>query len=418
MSGVAGLRGTGDWGSQERPTNFREMIQWMQPNGLAPIFGLTSKAAKQSVDDPQFSWWAETLALIRLTVNGTFAAGATTIVVNSADPGPTTMNVNYGTASHLKDGDVLVVEPTTDNAVYNPEFLQVVEALSDTQFTVRRGFAGTTPATINNAQNLMLIGSAYAEGGVAPRAVARNPVKFSNFCQIFKNSYEISGTATQTFARTGDVWSNDKRRKMFDHARDIEMAFIFGQSSENVTSLENGKPIRTMGGLLSQIPAVRKTIFAAPITFSPGANNFLDAVYKVFDFESPAGDTRLCFAGNAALVALQEVAATTTNVRLNSDKILKIYGTDFREFVMPQGRLLIKNHPLLNIQGGIYANSMLILDFASIKYIHMKGRDTRVKDDVQLPDEDVRRGFVQTEASLLLDRGGLTCAYLGNILSH
>lgn len=418
MSGVAGLRGTGDWGTQERPTNFREMIQWMQPNGLAPIFGLTSKAAKMSVDDPQFSWWAEPLALIRLAVNGTFLAAATTIVVNSADPGITTMNVNWGTASHLKDGDVLVVEPTADSTTYNPEFIQVVEALSDTQFTCRRGFGGTTAATINSGQNLMLIGSAYAEGGVAPRAVTRNPIKFSNFTQIFKNSYEITGTATQTFARTGDAWSNDKRRKMFDHARDIEMAFIFGQSSENTNSLENGKPIRTMGGLLSQIPSARKTIFAAPITFSPGANNFLDAVYKVFDFESPAGDTRLCFAGNAALVALQEVAATTTNVRLNSDKILKVYGTDFREFIMPQGRLLIKNHPLLNIQGGIYANSMMILDFASLKYVYMKGRDTKTKDDVQLPDEDVRRGYVQTECSLLLDRGGITCAYLGNIISH
>lgn len=25
---VAGLRGTGDWGTDERPKNFREMILW------------------------------------------------------------------------------------------------------------------------------------------------------------------------------------------------------------------------------------------------------------------------------------------------------------------------------------------------------------------------------------------------------
>jgi hypothetical protein len=50
MSGVAGLRGTGDWGTSERPTNFRERILFISPNGNAPIFALTSKAGKYNVN--------------------------------------------------------------------------------------------------------------------------------------------------------------------------------------------------------------------------------------------------------------------------------------------------------------------------------------------------------------------------------
>jgi hypothetical protein len=96
---------------------------------------------------------------------------------------------------------------------------------------------------------------------------------------------------------------------------------------------------------------------------------------------------------------------------------VKVYGMEFREFVMPQGRLLIRTHPLLNIHGGIYAKSMFVLDFASINYVYLKGRDTKTFDDVQARDEDVRRGFYQTECSMALDRGGLTCAYLGNFVS-
>jgi hypothetical protein len=145
------------------------------------------------------------------------------------------------------------------------------------------------------------------------------------------------------------------------------------------------------------------------------SNSFLDNVYKVFDYDSPAGDTRICFAGNAAINSLAKVAAATTNVRLNSDSVIKQYGMEFREFIMPQGRLLIKSHPLLNIHGGIYAKSMLILDFASINYVCLKGRDTKTFDDVQNKDEDVRRGYIMTECSVALDRGGLTCAYLGNV---
>jgi hypothetical protein len=44
---IAGLRGTGDWGTDERPKNFREMILWLNPNGTAPIFALSSRAPER-----------------------------------------------------------------------------------------------------------------------------------------------------------------------------------------------------------------------------------------------------------------------------------------------------------------------------------------------------------------------------------
>lgn len=417
MSGVAGLRGTGDWGTDERPKNFREGILFMNPNGNAPIFALTSKAKKKQVDDPEYNWWNETNVLIRLQVNGALGAAATTVVVDSADPSASNLSLNYGNATHLKPGDHLLVEPSSDSATFTNEVIEVVDVLSDTTFTVRRGAQGTTPAAIGNDLFLLLIGSAYAEGGDAPRAVSRNPIKFNNYTQIFKNSYELTGTADATHTRTGDTWSQDKKRKMFDHSRDIEMAIIFGKKSETAVSAENGKPVRTFGGLRQQIPSTRQFIFTGAVKLGTDASNsFLDNVYKVFDFDSPAGDTRIAFCGNAALNALAKVAAATTNVRLNSDSIIKQYGMEFREFIMPQGRLLIKSHPLMNIHGGIYSKSMFILDFASINYVYLKGRDTKVKDDIQNKGEDVRRGFIQTECSLALDRGGLTCAYLGNIV--
>jgi len=56
MAAVAGLRGTGDWATDERPKNFREYILWRSPNGTAPIFALMSRVQKESVNDPEFSW--------------------------------------------------------------------------------------------------------------------------------------------------------------------------------------------------------------------------------------------------------------------------------------------------------------------------------------------------------------------------
>src|SRR5262245_53706105 len=116
MSGIAGLRGTGDWGTDERPKDFRESILFFSPQGDAPIFALTGKAGKKTVTDPEFSWWAESQNLIRLT-NSTALTSTdltVTLAASSIDPTATQMANLYGTATHLKHGDILMVEPATD----------------------------------------------------------------------------------------------------------------------------------------------------------------------------------------------------------------------------------------------------------------------------------------------------------------
>ena len=138
MAAVAGLRGTGNWGTDERPKNFRDTIQWMQPNADTPIFGLTGKAGSMSVDDPEFNFWIETQALMRLQINGALGTGDTTAVVDSVDPSASDMTLNFGTASNLKEGDILMVEPSSDSTTFDPEFVRVREVLSATAFTIER----------------------------------------------------------------------------------------------------------------------------------------------------------------------------------------------------------------------------------------------------------------------------------------
>lgn len=432
MAAVAGLRGTGDFGTDERPKNFREMILFLNPNGSAPIFALTSRVKQRTVDDPEYSWWDEPNDLVRLQVNG--AVGDTAadqlISVDSADPSTTTMDANWGLATHLKAGDHLMVEPAADAASFTAEVVEVLSVISSTQVMVRRGAQGTTLAAIADNAWLLLVSSAYAEGTASPEAVSRNPLKYSNLVQIFKDSYELTGTVEATRFRTGDPWSNDKKRKMFDHSRAIEWSMLFGRQSE--TTGANGKPLRTMGGLRSQIPASRTKIFSAGtgatrLTFE----NFLDGVYRVFDYDSAAGDERICFCGNVALNALNKMVNRQTAggtaagpAEISWGGPVKAYGMNLRELILPQGRLLIRSHPLLNRHAGyvsstytpgIYNSSMWIVDFSTLEYVSLKGRDTRTKDDVQLKDEDLRRGFIQTDCSLQVDKGGLTCAYLGGL---
>jgi hypothetical protein len=143
-------------------------------------------------------------------------------------------------------------------------------------------------------------------------------------------------------------------------------------------------------------------------------NSLIDAVAPVFNYNTGAGDTRMMFVGNQAAIELGKIFNAATNIHINTSERVKVYGIHFQEVLLPQGRLLIKTHPLLSLHG-LYKKSGFIVDFDALKWAPMPGRDTKAKDDVQTDDEDVRRGFFMTEAGIMVDYGGLTMGYLGNI---
>jgi hypothetical protein len=269
-----------------------------------------------------------------------------------------------------------------------------------------RGAAGTTAASIPDDSYLLLIGSAYAEGTDAPDAVSRNPLKYFNYTQIFKNTYELTKTTDVTHLRTGDAWSNDKKRKMFDHSRGIELAILFGQRSE--TTGTNGKPKRTMGGLRQYIG--NQYVYSGGTTWF----DLIDRISPVFNFASSAGDERAAFVGNGALNAINKILAADAHAEIHWGGGSKVYGMNFRELIIPQGRILLKTHPLMS-RNSLYTNAMFILDMSTINYVTLPGRDTKVKDDIQTDGEDVRRGFIQTECGLEVMRAGVTSGYIGNI---
>ncbi len=406
MSAVAGLRGTGDWGTDERPKNFRELILYRNPNGSAPLFALTARIASESVDDPEFAWWDEPNDLVRVQFDAAFATTVTDLTVDSADPSTSAPGIAYGNATHLKAGDLLMLEDATEAQVLTHEIMQVVSVTSATSFSVLRGVAGSSKVAIVNDDFALKIGSAYAEGTNSPDASSRNPIKYSNFCQIFKSSYELTNTILKTRARTGKALDNDKKRKTFDHSRDIELALMFGQKFE--TTGANGKPLRFMGGLREFIPTNTTTIFGASVTLT----QYLAATTSLFDWDSPAGDERIVFCGNGYLNTLNLLAESNGAIRFAD--VIEVFGMRMREFVLPQGRLFLRTHPLMN-RHTQYKNSAFIVDMSSLKWRAL--RETKSQDNIQANDADTIKGQWITEAGLEVLRGGLTCGYHGNFIS-
>lgn len=384
----AGLRGTGSWGDHERPTNFRELILWLNPNGSAPITALLSKTAEEAVDDPQFSWWEERLEPLRIRIN--YSTGYSTT--------DTTLTI-AGSGLLCVPGMIFQVEKT-ESTTYDNEHVMVSSVTNDTTIVVKRGVANTPSRPIADNTYLTCIGTAYPEGADKPSYASRNPVRLYNYCQIFETAMGITWTAQKTRARTGDPWKNDKKRKAFDHAAQMEFAFLFGKPYEDTSGPQ---PIRYTGGLRHFI-TTNVTVF----TTTPTEDTFLEAVYRVFDYDSQAGNERIVLAGNGALNSLNKLARGAGRIQFTD--VVKVYGMQLQRWILPQGTLLIRSHPLLNVHPR-YTYSMFVLDPTSLKYRYLI--DTKFVDNVQTPGKAAREALWYTEAGLEVQHER-TNAYIGN----
>lgn len=387
MPAIAGLRGTGDWGTDERPKNFREYILWRNPNGTAPLHALSAKMRSESTDDPEFSWWEEELNSTRVQTNATtaYAAAGTTLVLSAA-----------GGGNNLVAGDVLLVEIALTSS-YTNEIIVVASVTDDNTIVVTRGQANTTATTIATNTYLTKIGSVFAEGTGAPSSSTRNPTKFMNLCQIFKTTYDLTNTTKKTKARTGDPLKNDKKRKMWDHSTALEWAWWLGKRHETTGS--NGKPLRYAGGFvwfMSQYASSRITAF----TTTPTESTLLDAVYPIWDYNAGAGTERIAFCGNGALNSLNKLAKASTSTRINFDGYISAYGMRLQRWIFPQGEIYLKTHPLFNTHSGGMGmtNAIAVLDPSAIRYRYL--RDTAHKDNIQANDEDKQKGQWLSECSV------------------
>lgn len=384
----AGLRGTGDWATDERPKNFRETILWRRPNGQAPLTAFLSKMASESVNDPEFAWWEEELNVTRLSING---------VINTTTETHFVIDAN---ALLLVPGDMMLIE-TSDST--SAEIVKVAVVTDDLNFEVIRARSGTSAAAISDGTFLTRIGSAFAEGTASPDVSNRNPTKLLNYCQIFKTAYEQTRTATKTHTRTGDPLKNDKKRRMFDHSVNMELAFLFGKPFEATGS--NGKPERTTGGLRHFISS-NVTVFST----SPTEDTFIDAITPVFDYDGGGGDERIIFAGNGFMLNLNKLAKNNTQIQAQG--VVKVYGMRLQSWTIPQGTLYFKTHPLMNTHGR-YKNSAFVVDPSAMKYRYVD--DTIAQDNIQANDQDTHKGQWLTECGLEFMHEK-TMAYIGNFV--
>jgi len=390
---ILGLRSTADFTVDgQRPKNWREGILKLYPNGKAPLTALTSLMASRVVDDPEFNWYERELTDRRFKLASSIDSSQDTFTF-TADRDVQELHV----------GNILRVE--------NSEELVRVSAdpTNATTLILERGFAGTTKAAVTVGglavnPNLLVVGSAFEEGSLPPAGVQLDPSKVYNLTQIFRQTLEFTRTATKTRLRTGDQVKQAKEDALEMLSMDMERAFLFGQRWEGT---KNGKPIRTMRGIIPTITAGAPSniITAGATTDMQTLEGWLEQVFRVGSTE------KVCFCGNTFALVVQQIIRKNSMFQVMSG--IKEYGMNVMRITTPFGDLVFKTHPLFNNNPGGYSTGSsasafytgmtswgLILDMKELKYVNLEGSDIQYQKELQANGLDGEKSGYLGEVSL------------------
>jgi len=135
--------------------------------------------------------------------------------------------------------------------------VMLVTGVSGEVITVVRGYGGTTPEALEDAQALSILGNAALEGADRPEARFTTRTRRSNFCQIFTAGVEVSGSqqAAQTIG-VADELDYQKQERLRELLRDLENCVINGVAAQ--TDPQGSSTVRrTMNGILAQVQTHR-----------------------------------------------------------------------------------------------------------------------------------------------------------------
>lgn len=372
---IQGLRGTGEFNVDFRPKNYRELFTLMEPNGNAPLNALLAMGSSESTDDPEYKNFRDELPDRVLTVNGAIASTSTaSITIDASDDN------KYAIAGAI---------------VVNSETGEVMHVTADTTATtlaVTRNIGGTSFQIADNAE-LFVAGFAAQEGGDTPTAITFDATVASNYTQIFRTSFSVTGTLQSTYLRTGPKEDEAKTKALKLHMSDIERAFFFGYKNE--TNGSSAQPTRFTGGLLNQFSNVIDVASDIDGDGTMSEEQFDEQLIQtIFKYGS---SQKIAFVGDKVAHHLQMYGKD----RWSPESVQGAYGVNLTRYNTFAGDLMVHLHPQFRQVPGM-RESMVIVDFPYVTYRHLEGRDTQLLENRQNNGEDSVKHEYLTECGLEL----------------
>lgn len=342
-----------------------------QPTGSAPLFALSSGMESEPATDTVINWFEET-----------HLAGRTTL--NEAVDGSET-GIDVVDASFLVAGCICLIESTG-------EYVYVISVSGNT-LTVERGFAGSTVSAAGlTGDGIQRIGTAHEEGSAKPVAVANVGAPKYNYLQIFRATWNLTGTAQAIEYYTGAKKAKNRRDASILHAEDIERSLWFGRRTAGSVS---GMPFRTMNGL---DPQVTTNVTAAGATTNwSQVDTFLQAIFAKNMKGKP--NERIAFCGNGALAVINAIARIEGTIQIAVGATE--FGLAVNRWITPYGNISLMTHPLFT-ENPLWTKDIRVLHPGAMKirWLRRTNEDAYDKDGARA-GADADYGVFTSELSMM-----------------
>ena len=386
MAGFLGMRGNGDWATDQRPLNWREMILHEFPNGMAPLTAMLSMMPSETVDDPQFHWWTKSLASQGGAVTDVYNNSAMTTSYTSGGVAGDIQYVSVllAVAKEFRAGHVVLLRDASDltvDLVAKVESVTLAGAVSKIAVTLLEADNNSSSNDMSEVDTILIIGNMNAEGALIPDAISYDPTKHTNYTQIFRTALNITDTARNTHLRTGDGYKELKRECLELHSIEMEKAFLWGIKTENTVG---SQPERTTQGL---IPGIKANASANVFTYTSdssfsgqtwiqGGETWIDESLEViFRRGKPE---KMAFVGSGAMLGISRLAKTYGSIQLTPKTT--DYGIAITTWITPFGVIHLKTHPLFSHEA-TNRNQMVVFEPSLLKYRYVQNRDTHFVSD-------------------------------------
>ena len=371
-----GMRGDGDWVTNQRPENWREQILYLYPNGMAPLTAMLSMMGSSKVDDPAFHWWTQEQTAVSGDVDNIYTDAALANAYTAGGVAGDTIFVQITTvlANRIRQGHQILLRDASDYAVdVNGKITGVTRGTTNSVLAVKLLEDDDNSAThdLSDCDNFKIIGNINPEGGEMPDAIALNPVEVYNYTQIFRTPLSITRTAKATRLRTGNQYQKAKSEALEMHSWEMELAFWWGIMTQNIG--DNGKPERTTLGAINFIRqyapdncddyTLNTDYTGIDWNAAGGGGTWLRAyLEQIFRY---GADEKIAFVGSGCLLGIEALAMAEGQMNISVGQ--SVYGMKIKEWITPFGSIYMKTHPLFS-HDVTTRNMMVILEPKELGY--------------------------------------------------
>lgn|GEM_PF-2366981 len=437
--------GEGQAPDQRRLYNFGDRIIKLNPNAQKFLTFLMA-LRKAPTDDPVFRYlqdrratgWTGRDFYLAADVNSGSAAVEGTTYAFVVDDG-TSASIDW-----LKNGDTFNVVTAYDTSGFAAVTVQVIGAVTDAGATstfngkiIQIAAAGATNGNIlTDGDRAQYISNAFDEDAGAPDSVSETLGDTFGNCQYIKHSFEMTEIAIATKYRGyGNEWNPLWELTMAEHKAALARTFLMGPPKGTVSNirysdsligmlLDNGTWVTGTGNLSYAVgtPFLR-TMAASEAIY----DRFVTDFQVLFDPARGSSEEKLGLCGMDVWTYFNRFVAGSgyldqsingTEVRLARPIPLTpneaVLGIKVNTVETGNGTMHLVREAILR---GPYRQWLVLADMNNLSYRPLVGNglnlDTRVRSNVQAPDEPIRKYVMETVAGLEI---GLEESHAGYVI--